>query len=71
MGGRLGHFEQRKTSIISKARRSKAYCMGEENTGARDQVINDFICHVKGSGLYPITEKFNGASGEFALISQK
>ena len=45
--------------------------MGEENTGARDQVINDFICHVKGSGLYPITEKFNGASGEFALISQK
>lgn len=68
-GKRLGHLKTKNNRY--QARNSKAYYTGEGNAGSSDQVMKDFICHMKGFGLYPITEKFNGASGRFALILQE
>ena len=70
MGGRLRHFEQRKSKYYYQGKKWPGilYGRGEHRV---QRLSNKGLSHMKSSGLYPITESFNGASGGFALISQK
>lgn len=52
----------------TRARRNKVYQKGKWNTGSRDQVMINFICHMKGSEPYAITEYLRGTGkGEWWL----
>ena len=71
MGGRLRHFEQRKSKYYYQGKKRQGLLYGRGEHRVQRLSNKDFICHMKSSGLYPITDKFNRASGGFVLISQK
>jgi len=70
MGGRLRHFEQRKSKYYYQGKKPQGILYGRGEYKVQ-RLSKTGLCHMKSSGLYPITEKFNEASGGFTLISQK